>query len=102
MPQSFSARRRAISVIESGGFLASTTPGKFDLSDWYSDLSLRQSLGWFEVHERFYESGSLEGLRETEKYLLRDSAGRIFIGGCNSPEATWTKFPRSRNRLIRI
>jgi NDP-sugar pyrophosphorylase family protein len=64
-----------LSVIESEGFLASTVPGKFDLSDWYSDLSLRQSLGWFEVYERFYEIGSPEGLRETEKYLLQDRAG---------------------------
>ena len=42
----------------------------FDLADVYQDLSLNGRLAGFEVHERFYEIGSLTGLLETEEYFL--------------------------------
>jgi len=42
----------------------------FDLADVYRDLSLRGQLAGFEVFERFYEIGSLTGLREAEDYFL--------------------------------
>jgi NDP-sugar pyrophosphorylase family protein len=41
----------------------------FDLADVYRDLSLAGELAGHEVHERFYEIGTLEGLRETEIYF---------------------------------
>jgi MurNAc alpha-1-phosphate uridylyltransferase len=41
----------------------------FDLADLYHDLSIMGELASFEVHERFYEIGSIEGLKETERYL---------------------------------
>jgi NDP-sugar pyrophosphorylase family protein len=42
----------------------------FDLADVYKDLSLKGQLAGLEVHERFYEIGSLTGLKETEEYFL--------------------------------
>ncbi len=41
----------------------------FELSDLYHALSLSGDLAGHEVHERFYEIGSHQGLRETEDHL---------------------------------
>jgi NDP-sugar pyrophosphorylase family protein len=46
----------------------------FDLADVYSDLSRRGELAGYEVTTRFYEIGSVEGLRETEE-LFRNQPG---------------------------
>jgi NDP-sugar pyrophosphorylase family protein len=46
----------------------------FDLADVYADLSRQGELAGYEVATRFYEIGSLEGLRETEE-LLRKVGG---------------------------
>ena len=43
----------------------------FDLAELYHRLSLDGRLAGYEVFERFYEIGSLEGLKETEEYLQR-------------------------------
>jgi len=43
----------------------------FDLAALFRDLSLRGELAGFEVHQRFYEIGSPEGLRDLEAYLAR-------------------------------
>jgi NDP-sugar pyrophosphorylase family protein len=40
-----------------------------DLADVYRDLSRSGQLAAFEVHERFYEVGSHEALKETETFL---------------------------------
>lgn len=40
-----------------------------DLADLYQALSLQGNLAGYEVHERFYEIGSRNGLKETEAYL---------------------------------
>ncbi len=40
-----------------------------DLAKVYKDLLSAGSLAAFEVHERFYEMGSPEGLRDTAKFL---------------------------------
>jgi NDP-sugar pyrophosphorylase family protein len=40
-----------------------------DLGDLYAELSAEGSLAGFEVHERFYEIGSREGLDELERLL---------------------------------
>jgi MurNAc alpha-1-phosphate uridylyltransferase len=44
----------------------------FDLADTYTELSRRGELAGYEVGTRFYEIGSIEGLRETDA-LLRAS-----------------------------
>ena len=46
----------------------------FDLSDVYSDLSRRGELAGYEITTRFYEIGSMEGLRETEELLRKRSS----------------------------
>ena len=41
----------------------------FDLAGLYHQLSVTGQLAGHEVHQRFYEMGSFEGLKETEAYL---------------------------------
>jgi NDP-sugar pyrophosphorylase family protein len=43
----------------------------FDLAETYHQLSLAGKVAGYEVHERFYEIGSLEGLREAEIYFSK-------------------------------
>ncbi|MEP9379039.1 nucleotidyltransferase family protein [Aquabacter sp. CN5-332] len=43
----------------------------FDLADIYHQLSLAGQLAAYEVHERFYEIGSPEGLKETSDYFSK-------------------------------
>jgi MurNAc alpha-1-phosphate uridylyltransferase len=40
-----------------------------DLATVYQDLLKADNLGPYEIHDRFYEIGSSEGLRETSEYL---------------------------------
>lgn len=42
----------------------------FDLADVYQELSTRGHLAGLEVHKRFYEIGSYEGLNEAEDYFF--------------------------------
>lgn len=45
-------------------------PGtSFDLADVYHDLSTTERLAGLEVHQRFYEIGSHQGLAATEEYF---------------------------------
>jgi NDP-sugar pyrophosphorylase family protein len=46
----------------------------FDLAEVYSDLSRRDELAGYEVATRFYEIGSIAGLRETEELFSKHSA----------------------------
>jgi NDP-sugar pyrophosphorylase family protein len=46
----------------------------FDLADVYADLSRHGRLAGYEVAARFYEIGSIEGLRETEELFRQQSA----------------------------
>jgi NDP-sugar pyrophosphorylase family protein len=46
-------------------------PGRpYELADLLSQLAAARQLAGYEVTQRFYEIGSLQGLRETERYLL--------------------------------
>ena len=50
------------------------SPGvAFDLADLFHELALSGELAGLEVHERFYEIGSLAGMEATERYLARRS-----------------------------
>src|SRR5689334_6791016 len=40
-----------------------------DLADVYHDLSIRNELAGYEMHERFYEIGSPKGLQEANDYI---------------------------------
>lgn len=46
---------------------------KFDLVDVYKSLLKKNELAAFEVKNRFYEIGSLEGIKETSNYILKKS-----------------------------
>ncbi len=46
-----------------------------DLADVLHALSLQGELAAFEVRGRFYEIGSLRGLKDTEEFLLREMNG---------------------------
>jgi len=48
----------------------------FDLAAVFGELSERGQLAGFEVHERFYEIGSPQGLRDLEEYLEAREASR--------------------------
>lgn len=44
----------------------------FDLSTIYNHLSLTAQLAGFEVFQRFYEIGSINGIADTEKYITNE------------------------------
>ena len=43
----------------------------FDLSKVYNKLSKQQQLSGYEVFDRFYEIGSIQGIADTQTYLLQ-------------------------------
>lgn len=49
----------------------------FDLADLYHQLSLDHNLGGYEVHEHFYEIGSIDGLHKTEEYFKKTNKENI-------------------------
>lgn len=59
-----------LGVLKSDVFQDYPFATSFDLSDVYNQLSIQNQLAGFEVYQRFYEIGSLVGIRETENYLL--------------------------------
>ncbi len=46
----------------------------FDLSRVYNELSLQQQLLGYEVFNRFYEIGSIQGIADTQTFLLQQAA----------------------------
>jgi NDP-sugar pyrophosphorylase family protein len=58
----------------------------FDLADCYERLAVQGKLAGFEVKERFYEIGSVQGLAETELYLAQHSSVRNTT--CPTPSST--------------
>lgn len=60
-----------LSVLRSSAFAKFSAGPAFDLADLLSSLSLEGRLGALEVHERFYEIGSPEGLDELRIHLAQ-------------------------------
>jgi len=58
-----------LSVLNKKIFLDTINRDYFDLSQIYQKLSFSNNLFGYEVFNRFYEIGTLKGLKETEKYL---------------------------------
>jgi len=58
-------------VLSADVLLAYPEDEPYDLAEVYHRLSLDGGLAAYEVFERFYEIGSLEGLKETEEFLTR-------------------------------
>jgi NDP-sugar pyrophosphorylase family protein len=46
---------------------------KFDLSELFTELSLKKQLAGYEIKDRFFEIGSKEGISDLEKYLSSKS-----------------------------
>ena len=59
-----------LGVMSASTLVDYSTDNPFDLADLYHDLSVHGQLAGFEVHERFYEIGSLPGLKDAEDYFL--------------------------------
>lgn len=58
-----------LGILSADAFRAYPAGQPFDLADVYYDLSIAGQLVGHEVHERFYEIGSHEGLKEAELYF---------------------------------
>jgi N-acetyl-alpha-D-muramate 1-phosphate uridylyltransferase len=58
-----------LGILKKEAFQSFNTLDTFDLSQVYKKLVSDSNLLGYEVHSRFYEIGSFEGIRETEKYL---------------------------------
>lgn len=48
----------------------------YDLGTMFTRLSSERRLGGYEAHERFYEVGSPEGVRDLEDFIIRTSHSR--------------------------
>ena len=51
-----------------------STDKPFDLSKVYNNLSEQEQLAGYEVFDRFYEIGSIQGIADTQTYLLQQKA----------------------------
>jgi N-acetyl-alpha-D-muramate 1-phosphate uridylyltransferase len=60
-----------VTVLSRGIFARYGASKVIDLADVCRDLSLNGQLAAFEVTERFYEIGSLQGIADTEEFLSR-------------------------------
>jgi NDP-sugar pyrophosphorylase family protein len=60
-----------LSVLSSSVFASYAAAKVIDLADICRDLSRSRLLAAFEVSERFYEIGSLQGIADTEEFLSR-------------------------------
>ena len=64
-----------LAVFERSVFEAIPPGRNYDLVSVYQDLLRDRDLAAFEVHERFYEIGSLEGLRDTIDFFRASGMG---------------------------
>lgn len=58
-----------LGVLSAGVFDSDLSSKEFDLACLYHQLSIRDQLAGYEVFERFYEIGSVEGLSEADQYF---------------------------------
>jgi NDP-sugar pyrophosphorylase family protein len=59
-----------LGLVSASVFAPYPAEGAFDLASVYQDLSVRGHLTGWEVHQRFYEIGSHNGLKEAQEYFL--------------------------------
>ena len=60
-----------LSVFSPQAFTKKTADEKFDLADVMKQLVAEGRMGAYEVRERFYEIGSVEGIADLENYLFK-------------------------------
>jgi N-acetyl-alpha-D-muramate 1-phosphate uridylyltransferase len=65
-----------LSILNQKAFTPFSEKAIFDLSEVFIRLLQQEQLAGFEVHNRFYEMGSPQGLKETEAYLKHHLPGR--------------------------
>jgi N-acetyl-alpha-D-muramate 1-phosphate uridylyltransferase len=63
-----------VSVFSSEVFLKYEKSKIIDLADICRDLSISGQLAALEVTQRFYEIGSIQGIKDTEEYLSRNAS----------------------------
>jgi len=63
-----------LGLLQGAALHAYSASQAFDLSKVYNDLSISGELAGYEVFERFYEIGSLQGIADTQAYLLKKIA----------------------------
>jgi N-acetyl-alpha-D-muramate 1-phosphate uridylyltransferase len=62
-----------LGILPARAFDAYPADEKLDLATVYQDLLARGQLAAYEVHQRFYEIGSVEGLEDTRRLLSKES-----------------------------
>jgi NDP-sugar pyrophosphorylase family protein len=60
-----------VSVVSKDVFFNYSDNKFVDLASIFETLASEDKLAGYEIHHRFYEIGTLEGLRQTEEYLLK-------------------------------
>ena len=65
-----------LGVFHQGAFSIVPPDQPYDLAALYQHLLRQGELAAYEVHQRFYEIGSLEGLEETRRYLNAQASSR--------------------------
>jgi NDP-sugar pyrophosphorylase family protein len=60
-----------LGAFQSSAFERVPSEGSFDLANLYQDLLADGRLAAYEVHQRFYEIGSFDGIKELTEYLSR-------------------------------
>lgn len=67
-----------LSIVSASAIREFSPVGAFDLGDLYHTLSVAGKIAAYEVHERFFEIGSPQGLSETEDFLTQRSGKMSF------------------------
>jgi len=62
-----------LSILSTQALQRGPATGAFDLADVYHELAMQGELAALAVNERFYEIGSLGGIKATERYLVSGS-----------------------------
>jgi N-acetyl-alpha-D-muramate 1-phosphate uridylyltransferase len=60
-----------LTVVNKSVFDSISSQIKFDLSDTFEELSVKTDLPGYEILDRYYEIGSIQGIRELENYLVK-------------------------------
>ena len=61
-----------LSVVNKSIFNLFPDNTKFDLSELFENLSNRDLLAGFEVYDRFYEIGSIKGIKDTINFFKKE------------------------------
>ena len=59
-----------LGILRKSSFDGMASREAFDLAELYQDIIQKKQMSSYEVLERFYEVGSLDGLADTERYIL--------------------------------